>query len=129
MNIDNRIAILAEAVRLAEALENGLQGLSNEVQNRDPQPTRPPQPEPGSDTADSWQTLQQKKQHGGERIASAQNEPLSEKTVERHAREAGVSPATIKRDAVAAAILEQHPKQAEAVIQGKARCQFPPPLS
>lgn len=32
-DIDTRIAILAEAVRLAEAMESELHGLSNEVQS------------------------------------------------------------------------------------------------
>jgi hypothetical protein len=40
------------------------------------------------------------------------------KTAERHAKEAGVSEKTIRRDAADAAILESHPKEAEAVMAG-----------
>lgn len=50
----------------------------------------------------------------------AQNDPLiePEKTAERHARDAGVSPATIKRDAAAVAAIEPRPDLTAAVQSG-----------
>ena len=48
-----------------------------------------------------------------------QNDPLNpQKTADRLAKEHGVSPATIKRDGKIAAFMDEHPEEANAVIQG-----------
>lgn len=59
----------------------------------------------------------QKKSHGGERKASAQNEPL--KTAERIAKEHNVSPATVKRAGQFAEEVAKDPEKKKAVLSGK----------
>lgn len=52
--------------------------------------------------------------------SKGQGDPcLTESTADRLAREHGVSPKTIKRDAAVVKILEEHPEKADAVIAGK----------
>jgi len=55
---------------------------------------------------------------GNQHVERDQNDPIPERTAERHAKEAGVSPATIKRDAAAVAAIEPHPELTQAVQSG-----------